>query len=289
MIKTLLLPMIGDQSDTGTLAMASAVARRLGAHVELRYARADPAALLMAAGSDDIGSNANALALLGELEKIEGARAARARQRALALFGQQGIAVVDGAQRPAGATAAWRETTGDPVSVLIERARYNDLLILPTLDETSGLGLEELGAVLMSSGRPVLLAPREPPAGPAGTAVIAWKNTPEAARAVTAALPFLSAAEKILIVVVGEGGEGDDGTSKEIIDYLGWHGLVGIAQRVAAGDRSPPEALLATASAAKADLLVMGSYGHSRMREMVLGGFTRHVLRAAALPVLMLH
>jgi nucleotide-binding universal stress UspA family protein len=289
MIKTILLPMMGDQSDTATLAMASLVARRLGAHVEFLYARTDPATLLTAAGNDDLGANPNALALLGELEKIEEARATRARQRALALFEEQGIAVVEAAQGSAGATAAWHENMGDPVSVLIERARYNDLLILPPLKESSGLGLDELGAVLMSSGRPVLLAPREPPASLAGTAVIAWKNTPEAARAVTTALPFLSAAEKILIVVVGEGGEGDDGSSKQIIDYLGWHGLAGTGQQVAAGDRSAPEALLAAASAAKGDLLIMGGYGHSRMREMVLGGFTRHVLRSAELPVLMLH
>ena len=114
---------------------------------------------------------------------------------------------------------------------------------------------------------------------------IAWKPTPQTARAVAFALPFLAGAKEVAVMTVEEGGGHDD--AKPLIDYLAWHGIKSAAERLTPeGDAAA--ALLAAASA-RAGLLVMGGYGHSRLREWVFGGFTRRVLDDASMPVLMAH
>jgi nucleotide-binding universal stress UspA family protein len=114
--------------------------------------------------------------------------------------------------------------------------------------------------------------------------VVAWDGSAQAARALAAALPFLARAEQVTVVTCEEAG--DDGGLAEVTTYLAWHGIV-------AGRRAVPphpgvaEALVAAAIGT--DLLVMGGYSHSRLREMILGGVTRYMLEKAALPLLLMH
>ena len=120
------------------------------------------------------------------------------------------------------------------------------------------------------------------------TIVIAWKATPEAARAVGAAMPLLSTAKQILIVTVAE----DQGTSDEegarLLTSLRWHGFNVSMHRLPPGPQGAASTLLA-AAAEQAALVVMGAYGNSRLRQWIFGGFTRHVLRSAEVPVLLMH
>ena len=113
--------------------------------------------------------------------------------------------------------------------------------------------------------------------------LVAWNGKREAARAAHDALPFLRAAERVVLCAVGEvAGAGLD----DAAGMLRRHGVPVRAERVAGGDLHAGEILLARAAADRADLLVLGAYGHSRLRELVLGGATRHVLHHATLPVL---
>ena len=289
MIKTLLLPITGGECDETSLSTAIAVARLFDAHIESLYAGIDPAAVLVAAGALDAEAGSGTMALLEELERQEKERATRASQFFRQFCDREHIAIVDSPPGPGTISAAWREHTGDQINLLMDRARFNDLLVLGSGKDIESLLPEEIGGLLIGSRRPVLLAPSRPPANLAGTVVIAWKNTPEAARAVTAAMPFLSKATKILVLAVDEGGAGGDQSLEAILGYLRWHGLHAMGQHVAPGTRSGAEALLSATLAAEADLLVMGGYGHSRMRETIFGGFTRHMLAGRRLPVLMIH
>jgi len=120
------------------------------------------------------------------------------------------------------------------------------------------------------------------------TVVVAWKATPEAARAVTAAMPFLSRSKKILIVTVAEEQSVSDEEGARLMTSLAWHGLDASTRHLRPDTHGAADTLLA-AAAEEGALLVMGAYGHSRLREWIFGGFTERVLRDAAVPVLMMH
>ena len=120
------------------------------------------------------------------------------------------------------------------------------------------------------------------------TIVIAWKATPEAARAVGAAMPLLSTAKQILIVTVAEDQGLSDEEGARLLTSLRWHGFNVSMRRLPPGPQGAASTLLAAAGE-QAALIVMGAYGNSRLRQWIFGGFTRHILRGAEVPVLMMH
>jgi nucleotide-binding universal stress UspA family protein len=151
-----------------------------------------------------------------------------------------------------------------------------------------GASLDTIETALFSSGRPVLISPPAALAALPETIFIAWKATPEAARAVGAAMPLLSTAKQIFIVTVAEDQGLSDEEGARLLTSLRWHGFNVSMRRLPPGPQGAASTLLA-AAAEQSALVVMGAYGNSRMRQWVFGGFTRHVLRGAEVPVLMMH
>jgi nucleotide-binding universal stress UspA family protein len=120
------------------------------------------------------------------------------------------------------------------------------------------------------------------------TIAIAWKSSVQAARALTAALPFLAIAKQVVLLIVAGDQRTNEEEAERLMSGLRWHGVPVSVRHLRAEDQSGPETLL-SAAAEHAALLVMGGYGHSRLREWIFGGFTLHVLRGAEVPVLMAH
>lgn len=187
-----------------------------------------------------------------------------------------------------------RRDNVDEYAGLCLQARYADLVVLgqsdPTDREQGGLLHDLPEQVLLQGGRPVLLVPRSGSFDvPSRRALVAWNGSMQAARAITAALPLLRGVAQVSLVVFGA--ERDDHGAEPGADmalYLARHDLkVEVLRRPHPGDAG--QAILSMASDFDADLLVMGAYGHSRFREMVMGGATRTVLAQATLPVLMMH
>jgi nucleotide-binding universal stress UspA family protein len=166
--------------------------------------------------------------------------------------------------------------------------RLADLVVVPRDDVLAGDPTFALEAAAFDAGRPTLLVPSRWRGELFGKAVIAWKSSAEAARAVAAALPLLAKADTVGIFAATEH-DVAPATPEGLVAYLRWHGIAATAMMFPAGAPSVGEALLAAARHAAADLLVMGAYSRSRVRELVFGGVTRHVLDHAALPVLMAH
>jgi nucleotide-binding universal stress UspA family protein len=177
--------------------------------------------------------------------------------------------------------------TGD---ALAAEVRTSDLFVgtLPYATRDRRGHIEE--AVLFKSGRGCLFVPPGAAArGSYETIFVAWKNNREAARAVAEALPFLHLAAHVSVGIVDEGGgQFGEGTGTDIIRYLDRHG-VDAELRAITGSNNVGEALLQEAGQSGAQLIVMGGYGHSRFREWVLGGVTRHMLTNAKVPVLTAH
>jgi nucleotide-binding universal stress UspA family protein len=147
-----------------------------------------------------------------------------------------------------------------------------------------------LHALLLTSGRPVLVVPETPTVSVPGTRVaVAWNATRESARAVADAMPLLEAAQAVMLVQIGTGSDNDLDSLGEISRHLLRNKVANVTQVTRAPDHDVGAVILGAAGEFGADLLVMGGYGHSRMREVVLGGATRHILKAATIPVLMSH
>ncbi|WP_417710984.1 universal stress protein [Roseibium aggregatum] len=180
-------------------------------------------------------------------------------------------------------------------NLVARHAIYCDLAVVLRSAE-NGLNSIEKNAIdgaLFDSGRPVLYVPNAFTSDRIGTKVaIAWNSRREAARAVSDALPFLKAAEEITLLlvdpVVGDNDHGEDPGS-DIATVLARHGLGVNVQSVVSADRSVSEALLDSLRELGADLLVMGAYGHSRLRQNILGGTTREMLEQTNTPLFLSH
>ena len=174
---------------------------------------------------------------------------------------------------------------------LASEARTADLFIASRPYGHHNSHGEALEQVLFNSGRACLFLPPVGETKAFDTVLLAWRNSRESARAVSEALPMLTAAKKVYIAMVTEDtNPEEEGTmpGADISRYLTRHGI-DVELRTLSGWSKVGEALLNEAEKTAADLLVMGGYGHSRFREMVLGGATRDVLTEAELPVLIAH
>jgi nucleotide-binding universal stress UspA family protein len=174
-------------------------------------------------------------------------------------------------------------------------ARHADLVILgqhdPDDPATAPRSLPE--EVILGSGRPALLVPYIGPGASFGErAIVAWDASREAARAVNDALPLLERAKAVAVVTINPReqpfGHGEE-PGADIGLHLARHGIKVEVERVEARDLDTANAILSHLANAGADLLVMGAYGHSRLREVVLGGVTRTILAEMTVPVLMSH
>ena len=188
----------------------------------------------------------------------------------------------------------WNAPTSEPIRTLARQCRYADLLVLGQRDPANPpeacLPPAFVESVLIDSGRPALVIPYVGVPDAFGKiALVAWKNTPESARAVSASLPFLRRCERVHVVSCDEGGGDEPDAPLDIQRYLALHGIGVSMHRHQAAPASVGDALLSLAADTSADLLVMGCYGNSRAREWVLGGATRTILASMTVPVLMAH
>jgi len=190
----------------------------------------------------------------------------------------------------------WRFVEGTPAETVGLHARYADLTIVGQVDpanpgaSTSRLIPEQ---TLLSSGRPLVILPYAGQFQSIGRyVVVGWKLTREAARALADALPILERAEKVTVLTVNpdRGPDAETGiAAADIALHLARHGVRVEARTTIADDIETGDVLLNEVSDNGADLLVIGGYGHPRLREAMFGGVTRHILQSMTVPVLMAH
>lgn len=189
--------------------------------------------------------------------------------------------------------ALTKSTEAGPIALLGERAaahaRYYDLA-LAGWEEGNPTSRMTVEALIFGAGRPVLVLPEKVVRKEFAAVTIAWDGTRSAARAVADALPFLQRASRVTVLtVVGEKPLGNDDIGARLATGLRERGFAAETLTVEAEDCPIAETLQERAVEAGADLLVMGGYGHSRIRDFVLGGATQGALDELRLPVLMSH
>jgi nucleotide-binding universal stress UspA family protein len=266
------------------LRLAGELARRQGAHLTGLYG-IEPLPLGAANATRNTYVEVETVRLLQQRYRDAALEAAAAAEQA---FRETARAAAVGEE--------WRLLEGDVAQLATLHARYADLMVLGQVDpDNPGHGSAQRlpESVLVGSGRPALLVPYVGRFETVGdTVLVAWNATREAARAVNDAIPILQGAQQVTVLSVnparGIAGDGDL-PAADIAHHLARHGIKAEASYTVAEDVEVGDLILSRAADLGADLIVMGGYGHSRTRELILGGATRSLLEHMTVPVLLSH
>lgn len=288
MFKYILVPATGTDADLPVFRTAVALGRLHGGHLLFLHVRLDVQKLIVPIAPAEFGGGAGIDEYIEALEQDALARHDRAKSAVYAFCAGRKIAMsrtpIDGFP-----TAEGLVETGDEADWLARLGRAADVVVLGRVRDDKAAAVDVLDAMLMEAGRPLLIVPPQPPPQIGQVVTIAWKDTPEAAGAVTAALPLLAEARRVVILSVTEDVQVDPAACERLREALTWHNVATTVQHLAPEGLQPADRLAKIATEIGTDLLVMGGYSHSRRREVVFGGFTRRVLRTTNLPVLMTH
>lgn len=281
----------GRTSDAVVFETALAVAKPLQAHLEFLHVCPEPAEAALYTPHVDFARGAGLGAALKEIGAEGRARATAARHHFEALCEKESIdiAVRPDQAAPGRQSASWSEEHHRPVRGILHCARHNDLVVLARRAAANGLPPDLVEQVLIGSGRPVLITPARVPQTIAKTVLVCWKETPEAARALTAAMPVLAVAQRVVLLTVEEEGARTPEAISHLAQRLAWNGIKADAEWLRTSDESVERRIESVALNVGADLLVMGAYGHGRLREFAFGGCTRHFLEQTERPVFMVH
>jgi nucleotide-binding universal stress UspA family protein len=282
MIRTILAPVSGSAVDTAVLSVAATVARAFGAYVYAVHPHFDPAAVARAAGeAHPSGIIAD---LVEQLGRNADAHAAKTKALAEEICARERLPLITGSAAPP--SAQWRILPDEP-GRLAACGMTADLIVTPRPSADEPRSRWTFNTLLFDTGRPVLV-PGDAASGDIFRhLVIAWKPTPQAARALLFAMPFLARAAAVTVLTAEEN-EDHPVDLDSVITYLDAHGVKAEARRLSPGNGNAGAVVLEAAQQT-ASLLVMGAYGHSRTGEWIFGGFTRSVLNNASLPILMAH
>jgi len=281
-IKRILVPLTGYSEATETVLCALALAQRLHAHVTVTETTVGPMPYLENADMTGI-SYAETMKAMEDGRRHAQVRARQCFDKAVAA---SKVAVVD---RPPhdGASVAWVDSAPFEGNVISHLGRMSDLVVARRPGDVPMADIDVLEAAIFSVRRPVLLVP--PHHGALGSGIaVAWNGSLEAADALERAVDVHVTGAAVTLIQVGELPAGGV-PAQEAVNYLAWHGVVASVKVVADEPKATAMVLMREAKASGAGLLVMGAYSHSRLREMVFGGVTAHMIAKSVMPVLLAH
>ena len=283
-IRRLLLPLTGTAAGEAALTTALLVARLWDAHVTALHVRVDSRDVAPLAGEGLSGAMIEEMMSATEKESSDRSNAVRAMFDRFVV--EHGVPVAEPHPR-AGATANFASVTGREEDLVSQLARLTDLTVVPHPEAGDDVSSSDaLHAVLFDSGRPVLIAPQRPLPTIGTRIAIAWNGTAESAAAVQAAIPWMQRAQAVRVLSADEYQRRGPGAA-ELASYLALHDIRVETAQFKPIEKDVGRGLLSAAREFGADMMAMGAYSHSRLRQLILGGVTRHVLESAVIPVLM--
>ena len=283
-----LLAVIGDGNAGPVLEAALMVARRFNSHIVGLHSLTTEYAVVF---GGEMG-----FSISSEVDRTLEREGQERRDQARRLFRdfmeEHGVAIGRPTlgERPGanGPSASWREEDGRQNAVVGMSGRVYDLIIVEQPEKLASIAEATLEDALFESGRPVMMVPKAMPPALGDTIAIAWNGSTETALTVAVSMPFLKLAKHVVVVAVGPQHMPEPGpTGEELARNLEAHGLQ-VSLRTAFGRQKPQgESFLKEAMAAGADLLLKGAYTQSRIRQMIFGGATRHIIMESKIPVIM--
>ena len=280
-MKRILAVLWGDDDGDVVLGSAFEIARMFGSRVVGIYVR-PPAGEFIPSGDFGMALSQD---YLDRLHRESAAKAARLRAAFQETAGRLGITPGD-VGGSSGVTAEWVEAEGSAAMFIGSYGRMFDLIVLRKPDPKVSAETEILlEAALFESGRPILVVPKASSTPTRGTTAIAWNGSTETASVLALGMPLLTKAGKVIVVSV-EGGMVPGPTGAEVAQYLQCHDIQASVRHVQLEGQQTGEAFLREAMKLEADLMFKGAYTQSRLRQLVFGGATRHILSHAQMPVL---
>lgn len=285
-MKSILLPLTAEIDADSVTRVAASLALQFRSNLTGFFLRADPRSAIPYMGE---GLTADMIqTLCDNAEKQGKEQAGKAETAFRRTMETQGLKWTAEDAPCDTARASWCVVTGEVNHHVGRRARTADIALCLKPTSKSDDSEDIFHELIFRSGRSVLMVPEEFDGTVGRHMMIAWNGRTEGARAVAGALPLLKDAQKVTIVQIGDIGE-DRPQLADIARYLGDHGITAEQKPVDPGDRQVGQALLETAKDIGADTVVLGAYSHSRWREMVLGGVTKHITTKSRLPIFMSH
>jgi|HubBroStandDraft_2_1064218.scaffolds.fasta_scaffold16871_4 nucleotide-binding universal stress UspA family protein len=289
MIKSILVPASGSEKDLVVFHTALQAAQIHQAHLAFYHLHPGAGEALAHQPHTGFALGKALRSLLDDLAETQDRRALLAEHHVRDFCARSQIRVTDTPLAVEAITASWRGGDFGNEYRLIAKARSHDLVVMGRFTEPNGLPADLLQLMLIECGRPLLIAADKAPQNLLGTVMVCWKDAPGPARAVSAAMPILAKADRVVVVAVDEGDKATSDSAAAVAQQLAWHRVPATAEVVAANGLSVPQALLAAAHMRGADLLVMGGYSKRPLRETIFGGCTDSMLTQAPLPVLIVH
>ncbi len=284
-IRKVLLPLTGTAAGEAALTTSLMIARLWNAHVLALHVRVDSRDVAPLAGEGLSGAMIEEM--MSATEKESGERAHAVRAMFERFVARHDVVVSEARAGADYATAAFAAVTGREEDIVAQQARLADVTVVPHPDAGEDVSSSDaLHAVLFDSGRPVLISPRVAPTTIGTRVCLAWNGTAESASSALAALPWMQRAE-VVRILSADGYQRRGPGAAELGAYLALHGIKADVEMFQSVGNSVGAGLLAAARRFDCDLLSMGAYSHSRLRQLILGGVTRHVLEHANLPVMM--
>jgi nucleotide-binding universal stress UspA family protein len=279
-----LLAVIGDGNAGPVLEAALKVARRFNSHiVGLHSLTTEYAVVFGGEMGFSISSEVDRT-----LEREGHDRRDQARRLFRDFMSAQGVPIGSVSPENPGPSAAWREEDGRQNAVVGISGRVYDLILVEQPEKLASIAEATLEDALFESGRPVMMVPKTAPPSLGEIVAVAWNGSTETATTVALGMPFLEKAKEVVVVAVGPQHMPEPGPAgEELARTLEQHGLK-VSLRTAVGRQKPQgESFLQEAMAAGADLMLKGAYTQSRIRQMIFGGATRHIIMESKIPVVM--
>jgi nucleotide-binding universal stress UspA family protein len=285
--RVILARVTGTTTEHSVLNGALAVAKPFAAHIDALFVRPDPWTS-MAIQDESFGAGYEPLIKALEREGVE--NAAKARRQFEKWVTENDIAAPDVLEESNRPTAQWREAVGNERLFLERAAHLSDVIVMSRpADRIEDRIDPVLQLALAGLGRPVMLVP--PVTHPdlsMSKILVAWNDSAEATRAVSAALPLLQAAAEVVVATAPDRSL-TASAAEDLAHYLRRHSVRASVYRDRSRSNSAENYILGAAKKTKAGLIVMGAYTHNRLKEMVFGGVTRHMLGHAPIPVFLTH
>jgi nucleotide-binding universal stress UspA family protein len=279
-----LLAVIGDGNAGPVLEAAMITARRFNSHiVGLHSLTTEYAVVFGGEMGFSISSEVDRT-----LEREGHERRDQARRLFREVMGANGVPVGEPPAGHTGPSASWREEDGRQNAIVGMTGRVYDLILVEQPEKLASIAEATLEDALFESGRPVMMVPKVVPPTMGEVVAIAWNGSTETALTVALGMPFLLQARQVVVVTVGAQHMPEPGPSgEELARTLERHGL-NVSLRTAVGRQKPQgESFLKEATAGGADLILKGAYTQSRIRQMIFGGATRHMIMESKIPMIM--
>jgi len=285
-MKSIFVPIGGGNSDTAVMETALAIATPLHGHIEFLHVHVSAGDAARHTPHVEFARGPAIQNAMATLERESATRTMHASRHVLDFCSKSGIAMQDHPDRSHGVTAGWREESGDALKRLLAHARHHDLVVLARRRKADGLPANRLETLLLQAGRPLVVAPAKITLPLLDHVMICWKESADAARALSAAMPILVHANHVHVVAIAERNEDTLAPQlAELVQQLRWSAIEADYSLLASTHEPVADTLLRAAHERSAGLIVMGGYGHSYTRQFVFGGCTRNMLENTEIDV----